>query len=260
MSLIKTIKVSFNGHDGNKLDGRLELPDKMTPGHIKSYVIFCNCFTCTKNTITTYNLCRELAKNGYAVLRFDFAGLGDSDGKFSESSFTSYVKDILAAYEFMRDNHGTPELLIGHSLGGTSVLEASTRLPQIRAVVTIASPSQPNHILHHFGDALNELKNGRSARINVAGTDYSVDPGFVYDLEKYDMKKSLAGFDKPLLIFSIENDDIVDAINSEELHQWTGTQSKIITVKGSDHLLSSKDDIKKVGRDIIRWYEGVTKK
>jgi putative redox protein len=242
MQTTKTVKVSFSGWEGNKLDGRLELPSG-GPAKIKAYTIICNCFTCTKDTLTTFRVSKELAQHGYATLRFDFSGLGDSEGVFSKSSFTSNVYEVLAASNFLRENYRAPSLLLGHSLGGTAALKAAMQINEamanVRAISTIASPSQPDHILHHFGNALTLLDQGFPASIEVAGQHYGIEPPFIEDLKTHNMEEKLASLDKPVLIFNISDDELVGESNAEELNKWVKGESEIITVENSNHLLSN---------------------
>lgn len=262
MRTTKTIKVNFPGWDKNRIDGRLELPSDGYEKNIKAYTVICNCFTCTKNTITTYRISKALAQNGYACLRFDFSGLGNSEGEFSKTSFSSNVYEVVAASNFLLEHYKSPSLLLGHSLGGTAVLEAAIQnnrgIDNVRAIATIASPSKPDHILHHFGNALDLLKKGESASIEVAGQSYAIDSSFIDDLTEYDnMSERLSRLNKPVLIFNIKNDQLVDENNAIELNEWIKGKSEIITLENTDHLLSDKNDTKFVAEKIISWYENI---
>lgn len=247
----QTIKTGFQGGSGSFLDARLELPD----GTPKAYAVASHCFTCTKDTITVFRVSRRLAEQGIAVLRFDFTGLGGSEGDFAQTNFTSDVNDVLAAVNFLRDNYAAPSLLIGHSLGGTAMLEAAISIDSVRAVVTIASPSQPDHVLHHFGHALTMLEQGLASSIEVAGRHYDIEPQFIQDLRQYDMQQRLALLKKPVLIFKVINDALVDGDNADEISAWTGGHSRIITLKQADHLLSNRDDAVFVADEIVSWFE-----
>jgi putative redox protein len=249
----KTIKTEFIGGAGHMLDARLELPSA-TPG---AYAVACHCFTCTKDTITAFRVSRMLAELGIAVLRFDFTGLGNSKGDFAQTNFTTDVADVLAAVEFLRDNYEAPSLLIGHSLGGTAVLEAAMHINSVQAIVTIASPSQPDHVLHHFGHALTMLEQGIASSIEVAGQHYDIEPQFLEDLHQYDMQQRLAALHKPVLIFKIMNDALVDSENADEISAWTGGPSRIVTLNKADHLLSSKDDARFVADEISEWFKNL---
>ena len=248
-----TVKTEFIGGTGHLLDARLELPS----GTPKAYAVACHCFTCTKDTITVFRISRMLAEFGIAVLRFDFTGLGNSKGDFAQTNFTTDVADVHAAVEFLRDNYEAPALLIGHSLGGTAMLEAAMHIENIKAVVTIASPSQPDHVLHHFGHALTMLEQGIPSSIEVAGQHYDIEPQFIEDLRQYDMQKRLAALHKPILIFKIVNDALVDSVNADEISAWTGGPSRIVTLDKADHLLSNKDDAAFVAEEIAEWFKSL---
>jgi putative redox protein len=198
-----------------------------------------------------------LAELGIAVLRFDFTGLGNSKGDFAQTNFTTDVADVHAAVDYLRDNHEAPVLLIGHSLGGTAMLEAAMHIENIKAVITIASPSQPDHVLHHFGHALTMLEQGIASSIEVAGRHYDIEPQFIEDLRQYDMQQRLASLHKPVLIFRIVNDALVDSENADEISAWVGGPSRIVTLDKADHLLSNKDDAAFVANEIATWFDSL---
>jgi len=249
----KTIKTGFIGGSGYMLDARIELP----AGTPKAYAVASHCFTCTKDTITVFRISRMLAEHGIAVLRFDFTGLGSSGGDFAQTNFTTDVADVHAAVKFLRDSYEAPTLLIGHSLGGTAMLEAAMHIESIKSVVTIASPSQPDHVLHHFGQALTMLEQGIASSIEVAGQHYDIEPQFIKDLRQYDMQQRLAALHKPILILKIVNDALVDSENADEISAWTNGPSRILTLNKADHLLSNKDDAAFVANEIAAWFENL---
>ena len=248
-----SIKASFPGGSGYTLDARLEMPDDKP----RAYVICCHCFTCNKDTLTTYRISKAMAEKGYATLRFDFTGLGGSEGEFSQTGFSSNIADVLAAIEYLRTHHQAPSLLIGHSLGGTAILEAAMQTDEVKAVATIASPSQPDHVLHHFGPALTMLEQGIASSIEVAGQYYDIEPEFIDDLRSYNMQERLNKMEKPALIFNIVNDVLVGEKNAAELNAWIKGGSKIITLDNSDHLLSKKQDTDLVVNTITEWFENI---
>jgi putative redox protein len=249
----QTIKTGFTGGAGHYLDARLELPS----GAPSAYAVASHCFTCTKDTITVFRISRLLAAHGIAVLRFDFTGLGNSQGDFARSNFTTDVADVHTAIEFLRNNYQAPSLLIGHSLGGTAMLEAAIDAESVKAVATIASPSQPDHVLHHFGHALTMLEQGIASSIEVGGRHYDIEPQFIADLRQYDMQQRLALLDKPVLIFKVLHDALVDEHNADEINTWTHGPSRIITLDQADHLLSNKDDAAFVADEIMAWFDNL---
>ncbi len=196
---------TFAGHNQLRLAARLELPDTIP----RCYAIFSHCFTCSKDILVAYRMSKQLAQLGIATLRFDFAGLGESHGEFSDTNFSTNQQDLLAAADYLAREYEAPKLLIGHSLGGTTSLACAEQIDSVKAVVTIASPSQPEHVLHHFGSALDELSAGRNSSIVVAGKSYAFKPQFIEDLRQHNMKTVLAQLSKAVLIFSVENDALV---------------------------------------------------
>lgn len=252
----KSIKCNFKNSKGFILDARLDSPidfiaDKTT------FIIFCHCFTCSKETITTYRLSRLLAEQGYAVLRFDFTGLGNSEGDFSATTFSSTQDDLRSAIHFLNNNYQLPTFLMGHSLGGTTALSVAQEFDDVKGIVTVASPSTPEHVLHHFGHALTLLEQNIPASFEVAGQFYEIDPGFVEDVRNIDMQTCLSKLEKPVLIVNIEHDPLVDENNAKEIQQLVKGKTKLITAKNTDHLLSNREAINAIADDIINWIQRV---
>jgi esterase/lipase len=247
----KSIKTSFIGSQSNRLDARLELPS----GEPKAFIVFSHCFTCTKDIITTYRNSRFLAQNGYAVLRFDFSGLGASTGDFSNCNFTTMIEDINAAIRYLTDHYTAPTVLVGHSLGGTSSLAAAVDNDDIKQVITIASPSQPAHVLHHFGHALTMLEQNIPSSFEVAGSFYDINPQFLEDVRSWDMQTHLSKLDKPVLIFKVENDELVNAEDADEIQQWVQGETTLVNLKNTDHLLTDKEVNMAAVQSIVDWLE-----
>lgn len=256
----KTIKCHFKNKQNFTLDARLDLPKDFEPtsiDKIKAFVIFCHCFTCSKETITTYRISRLLAARGYAVLRFDFMGLGNSEGDFSSTTFASTQDDLNSAINFLSENYQAPTFLMGHSFGGTTSLSIAQDHDSIKGVVTVASPSEPEHVLHHFGHALTLLEQNIAASFEVAGEFYDIEPAFVESVRSVDMRSCLSALDKPVLIFNIENDALVDEKNAEEIKQWTKGKTELVTLKNTDHLLSNKNATADVAEKIADWMKEI---
>lgn len=258
----KSIKCNFKNSRGITLDARLDVAKEfdgsdVTTSKVKAFIIFCHCFTCSKETITTFRLSRLLAENGYAVLRFDFTGLGNSEGVFSETTFSTTQDDLRSAINYLKDNYQHPTFLMGHSLGGTTALSVAQDYDNIKGIVTVASPSEPDHVLHHFGHALTLLEQGIAASFEVAGQYYDIEPGFVNDVRDVDMQANLSGLEKPVLVFNIENDALVGESDANEIQQWVKGEVTLIDVVGSNHLISNREATEKVASDIVRWIKGL---
>ncbi len=245
----RTMKLSVPGTAG-MLDARLDMPDKHKP---LAYIIMCHCFTCTKETITTSRTARGLAQNGYAVLRFDFTGLGGSDGDFADTNFTSMVDDVLHAARYLEQHYKAATALLGHSMGGTATLAASSKLPSCKTVITIASPSKPSHVLHHFGKAMSKLESGLEAKISVAGAQYPVKPQFIVDVRQYDIDKQMQAYNKPVMAIRAGNDSLVNTQDADDILAYTSGEHYLLDIEHADHLFSDRADVDYMISEITNW-------
>jgi len=194
---MKTIKLTFRNKEGQDLAARLEMPvDK----NIHAYAIFAHCFTCTKNLMAVTNISRALTSKGLAVLRFDFAGLGESDGEFADTNFSSNVDDLISAANYLKENYEAPKLLLGHSLGGAAVLMAANALPEVETVATVGAPAEPFHVKKLFKSSMEEIKALGKAEVNIGGRPFTIKKQFIDDLEKYAKEEFIKDLDRPLLI------------------------------------------------------------
>ncbi|MFV9616160.1 MAG: alpha/beta hydrolase, partial [Gammaproteobacteria bacterium] len=196
---------------------------------------------------------RLLAEHGYGVLRFDFSGLGESEGDFASTNFSTTQDDLKSAIKFLNDNDQAPSFLMGHSLGGTTALSVAQDYSNIKGVVTVASPSAPDHVLHHFGHALTLLEQNSAASFEVAGQFYDINPAFVDNVRNTDMQSILSRLEKPVLIFNIENDAVVGEENAKEIQQWVKGETQLITLKNTDHLLADRQSSADAAQKIIEW-------
>ena len=253
----RSIKCNFKNSRGFALDARLDVPADIDIKKITTFIIFCHCFTCTKETITTFRLSRLLAEQGFGVLRFDFTGLGNSEGDFASSNFSTTQDDLHSAINFLGKNYHMPAYLMGHSLGGTTALSVAQDYSYIKGVVTVASPSAPDHVLHHFGHALTLLEQNSAASFEVAGQFYDIEPSFVDDVRSFDMKLQLSNLTKPVLIFNIKNDALVNETNAQQIQDWANGETTLINVIGSNHLLSNREATELVAGDIVKWMQRV---
>ncbi len=251
---IQARKVQFEGFDGSLLSANLEFPLEIPP---LQYVIVSHCFTCNKQTITTARLSRGLAQAGMAVLRFDFTGLGDSEGDFANTHFSSMVKDLECAADWLSKHYQPVQLMIGHSMGGTASLAASqaksASLSQLKKIITLASPANPDHVLHHFGSAMDELLRGNKAQIEVAGQLYPVTPEFVKDVQSYDMKQQMQACETPIMAVRAGNDGLIGPQAAEAILQYTSAQTHLCQIDGADHLFSERAHAALVLSEVLRW-------
>ena len=245
-------KVNFKNKDGFKMSGRMDLPADKEP---LAYALFAHCFTCTKNLKAIAHICRSLTDRGLAVLRFDFTGLGDSQGDFSETNFSSNIEDLIVAANFMKEEFEPPGVLIGHSLGGAAVLHAGSRIASAKAIVTIGAPSDPAHLKKSFRDSQQILEKEGQAKIAIGGKSLTVKKQFLDDLEKVQMQKAIRDLKKPLLILHSPIDEIVDSENAAIIFKAAFHPKSFISLDKADHLLTNEADAIYAGSVIAAWAE-----
>jgi uncharacterized OsmC-like protein/alpha/beta superfamily hydrolase len=247
---MRFLKLSFKNPQGEQLAARLDLPVDEKP---IAYAMFAHCFTCTKNLNAVVNINRALAKEGIATLRFDFTGLGESEGDFSRTSFSSNVFDLIAAAEFLKLEFEAPKLLIGHSLGGAAVLQAAKYIPSSVAVATIGAPSNLTHLIRYLEPQQNEILTREEAEITLAGKTFSIKKQFFDDIELVRMQETIGNLNKALLIFHSPVDNIVDIENAAAIFQAARHPKSFISLDRADHLLSSREDSLYVGSVLAAW-------
>jgi len=243
-------KVTFQNKEGQTLSGRLELPADQHP---HNFVIFAHCFTCTKNLSAVKNVSRSLTSKGFGVLRFDFTGLGESDGDFEDSNFSGNVEDLIAASQFLESNYMPPALLIGHSLGGAAVIFAASELTSVKAVATVGAPSNPEHVKHLLGNAIEEIEATGYATVNLSGRPFTIKKQFLEDLETKSLSDVVRNFNKALLVMHSPQDTTVGIINAEEIYKAARHPKSFVSIDGADHLLMNKRDSIYVGEVIAGW-------
>lgn len=241
--------VVFENNSGHSLSGILDTPD--TPP--VAYALFAHCFTCSKNLKAAANIARALNDAGIAVLRFDFTGLGQSEGEFADTNFSSNVADLLAAVDFLGREHIAPSILIGHSLGGTAVLQAARAVSSAVAVATIGSPSEPAHVARMFSGSRDELTKHGEATVNLGGRPFLMKQQFLDDLEQQDLRSSIGSLRKALLVMHAPLDNIVEIDNASALFAAAKHPKSFVSLDDADHLLSHEADSKYAGRVLAAW-------
>ncbi len=244
---MKFQNITFKSSDGIDIAGRIDFP----VGRIKACAIFAHCFTCNKNLNAVVNISRALNQEGIAVMRFDFTGLGESEGDFADTNFSSQISDLLTAANYMKEKIKAPRLLIGHSLGGAAVVRASGLIPSVEALVTIGAPFAPSHVTHLFKDDIPQLKAEGKVQVNIGGRPFTVKKQFIDDLENHKPAENLRN--KPLLIFHSPQDKIVGIDNAADLYQAARHPKSFVSLDKADHLLSNKEDAEYVGMTIAAW-------
>lgn len=241
-------RIEFANADGEMLAGLLEAPAESPT----AFVLFAHCFTCGKDIAAASRIARALVARGLAVLRFDFTGLGNSDGDFANTSFSSNVEDLLAAAAFLRQKYAAPSMLIGHSLGGTAVLKAAADIPESQAVVTIGSPADASHVAAQFKCNLDEIEQRGEAEVDLAGRKFTIKKAFVQDLQAQEMDH-LASLGKALLVFHSPLDTTVSINEAEKIYRQAKHPKSFVSLDKADHLLTSKADAEYVAETIAAW-------
>ena len=252
-------KITFQNKEGETLVGRLEMP---ADRHPHNYAIFAHCFTCNKNLLAVKNISRALTASGFAVLRFDFTGLGESEGDFEDTNFSGNVSDLVAAARFLEQSYEAPTLLVGHSLGGAAVIFAAAKIASIRAVATIGAPSNPIHVKHLFKSTIPEIEASGKAVVNLSGRDFTIKKQFLDDLDSNSLMTIVKELRKAILILHSPQDDTVGIKNAEEIYVAAHHPKSFVSLDGADHLLTRKEDSQYVGALIARWskrYVSLTK-
>lgn len=243
------IKHDFLNDMGQLLSGRLELPI----GKPKAIAVFAHCFTCSKNIKAASTISRALAAEGIGVLRFDFTGLGNSEGDFANTNFSSNVSDLVSAVRSLELNSLTPSILIGHSFGGAAVLKAATRLENIKAVVTIGAPSCASHVKHLFSESLELIRTQKKAEVNLFGRKFTLSQDFIKDLTEAEVLKDVASLKNAFLIMHSPTDNTVSIEHAAKIFHAAKHPKSFVSLDNIDHLLSKESDATYVSRVISAW-------
>lgn len=243
-------KVEFPNQKGQLLAGRIDFP---LSKEIKGFAIYVHVFTGHKNLLAAKYISRALTLNGIAVLRFDFTGLGESEGDFSETNFTSNVADIQCAANFLSSNYEQPSILIGQSLGGAAAVFASAQIDSVQAVATIGTPSEPEHVTHLLGYSINEIESVGYSEVKIAGKTYCIKKQFLDDLKNKSMFDTVNSLRKAILILHSPQDEIVNIENAAKIYHAAHHPKSFITLNEADHMLTNKEDAYYAGNVIASW-------
>ena len=242
-------RFQFTGEGGHQLAAALDMPD----GPVQAYALFAHCFTCGKDVLAAKRIATALAAKGIAVLRFDFTGLGASEGEFANSTFSSNVADLVRAAAHLREIRGAPAILIGHSLGGAAILAAAGQIPEAKAVVTIAAPSDPVHVTHLFRDQIEDIRTHGEVEVQLAGRPFHIKREFLDDIAEHSLAAHIAKLHKALLVMHSPTDDTVGIDNATKIFAAAKHPKSFVSLSGADHLLSNRRDSAYVADVIAAW-------
>lgn len=244
---MRTIKYHFQSSKNLVLAASLELPE----GDVKSYAIFAHCFTCSKDFIASREIAKNLCSNGMAVLRFDFTGIGNSQGDFANTDFSSNIQDIIFAAKSLANKHEAPKLLIGHSLGGAAILAAAPFIESAKAIVAIGAPYEPSHVTHLFKDI--DFSKNDIAEIDLMGRKIKISKDFVENLNIHNQSEKIRNINKALLVMHSPIDNIVEIENSKMIYEAARHPKSFISLDKIDHLITNKEDAKYIANVISAW-------
>ena len=244
-----TERFQFTGEGGHQLAAALDLPEREP----LAYALFAHCFTCGKDVLAARRIATALAAKGIAVLRFDFTGLGSSEGDFANSTFSSNVADLVRAADHMRETRKAPAILIGHSLGGAAILAAAEKIPDAKAVVTIAAPSDPAHVTGLFRDRIDDIRTHGQVEVSLAGRPFRIKREFLDDIAEHGLMAHVTNLHKALLVMHSPTDDTVGIDNATRIFVAAKHPKSFVTLAGADHLLSGKRDAAYVADVIATW-------
>jgi len=247
---MKSERITFPNSRGENLAALLDLPGDESP---IAYALFAHCFTCTKNIKAAVNIAAALNRERIAVLRFDFTGLGQSEGDFADTNFTTNVADLVAAAGFMASQYQAPQIIIGHSLGGAAVLQAARAIPSLKAVVTIAAPHDPGHVARHFDMMHEQIEQKGSAEVDLAGRTFTIKKQFLDDLEMQQLDSHIRALKTALLVMHSPRDTTVAIDNAAKIYQAAKHPKSFISLDDADHLLLKEQDSLYVGMMIAAW-------
>lgn len=244
-----TERFQFPGSGGHQLAAALDLPDAQP----LAYALFAHCFTCSKDNLAARRISAALAARGIAVLRFDFTGLGASEGEFANATFSSNVADLVLAADHLRSSHRAPSLLIGHSLGGAAVLAAAAQIPEAKAIATIAAPSDPSHVTGLFADHVDTIRGEGSVDVSLAGRPFTIRREFLDDIAEHNLMAEIARLHKALLILHAPTDDTVGIDNATKIFLAAKHPKSFVSLDHADHLLSDRRDANYAAGVIAAW-------
>lgn len=246
---VKSERIEFIGSQGDKLAARLDAPN----GTVRGYALFAHCFTCSKDVFAASRIASALAAHGIATLRFDFTGLGASEGEFANTNFSSNVADLIAAANWLRENRAAPELLIGHSLGGAAVLAGAGDIAELKAVATIGAPADADHVVHNFQASLDAIESDGEATVSLAGRQFTIKKQFLDDVRGTSLKDRISALKPALIVFHAPLDQTVGIENASAIFSAARHPKSFVSLDGADHLLSRRQDAVFVADVLAGW-------
>ena len=247
---MKVLKAKFLNEKGDLLSARLTLPGNDKPLH---FAIIAHCFTCNKDFNSVRNISKAITAAGFGVLSLDYTGLGKSHGNFSDTNFSTNVDDLLSAARYLTEKYTAPDLIIGHSFGGPAAIYAASKIPSVKAVATIAAPSEVDHVKHLLGDEIDVIKEEGKATVSIGGNSITIEKQFLHDIDQHNLAAVVRELKKPILIMHSPQDSTVEIRHAEMLYTEAKHPKSFISLDNADHLLNNKKDACYAGDVIAAW-------
>lgn len=247
---METVKVQFTNSKGIILSGYLDLPENKKP---IAFSIFSHCFTCSKDLKAIANIDKSLSDEGIAVLRFDFTGIGESEGEFSDTNYSDYLNDLISAAEFLEFNYEAPKVLIGHSLGGCIAIESADKIQSVKAVITIGTPAEPSRLSEKLRRTKAKAEIEGIAETEIGGIKYKFKKQFFDDIEKHRLEPFIKNLERPLLVMHSPIDSYTPFEEGEKIFQTAGYPKSFVSLDKVDHLMLNKEDALYIGSVIASW-------
>jgi len=244
-----TERFTFTGEGGHQLAAALDLPEREPV----AYALFAHCFTCGKDVLAASRIAAALSARGIAVLRFDFTGLGASEGEFANATFSSNIADLVRAADHLRETKKAPAILIGHSLGGAAILAAAGRIKEAKAVVTIAAPSDPEQVTDLFKGKIEDIRREGKIEVALAGRPFTITRQFLDDIHEHGLMARVTMLRKALLVMHSPTDDTVAIDNATRIFTQAKHPKSFVSLADADHLLSNRRDTTYVADVIAAW-------
>jgi putative redox protein len=247
---MRVLNSKFLSEKGESLSVRLTLPRDKMPVH---FAMIAHCFTCNKDFNNVRNISKAMTASGFGVLSLDFTGLGSSNGNFADTNFSTNVDDLVAAANYLKKKYVSPSLIIGHSFGGPAAIYAADKIPSVKAVATIAAPSQVDHVKHLLGDEIDVIKEEGKGTASISGNSITIKKQFLHDIDQHNLTEVVRELRKPILIMHSPQDCTVDIRHAEMLYTEAKHPKSFISLNNADHLLNNKKDACYAGDVIAAW-------
>ncbi len=244
-------RVWFSSTSGPRLAGLVDHPE----GQVRGWGVFSHGFTLGKDSPAASRICKQLAREGIGMLRFDNLGLGDSEGDWGDGSFSHKVADTAQAVRHLSEAGRDVRLLVGHSFGGAAVIAAAHEVPSVRAVASVGAPYEPSHVEHNYDALVERIMGEGEAPFLVGGKALTLRRHFIEDVRAVDLHDQIRTLRRALLVMHSPTDNTVGIANASEIFRAARHPRSFVSLEGADHLLTERDQARRAARIISAWVD-----